>query len=813
MKRAFLIAFVAFISINAVAQTPGYLPANIYSTNYSLALDGINDFGSIANPFFTNINQRDFTIEFYMKPNATQSQYPGIWGKTGYWSEINVHLYQPGKVALMYATTVGGNQYFNSDTVSWQSEKWDHYAIVGEATNNQLRIYKNGVLDAIKPHGTPVWSIPNNDSKIGAVYQGWTAPNTQYFKGKLDDFRVSDIARYNTNFTPPKNIVADVNTRVLYNFNSINNNIVPDLSGNNNNLTLQNGASLDADVPYTINTVLPNNIPTNGLVAYYPFNGNANDVSGNGNNGVVNSATLTTDRFGLSNSAYNFDGVNDYIQTINSGPSGTGITVSFWLKSSSRIRNTNILEYGGTQWGSYFNATLNDWAGNSNCYGITFQIGGALISRGNTLGLDSNMWHHCVLILPANASSLNDVSFYINGNLLSGVCSYANYGAPAPSISSINQIRIGRGWQRDGYYKGKLDDIGIWNRVLTQSEITALYNQAPNPALPSYVPTNGLVAYYPFNGNANDVSGNGNNGIVNGATLSTNRFGNFNNAYYFDGNDKISLGRLTTIDTLNINKNISYSIWIKAEQNQSTFAKMPLITKRQAPWQTAGYTQSYFTLHAGGQDFYSRSNKYICYGFVDVHAYTTGINNGLDGGVTNDNNWHHIAATKNGFKYKIYFDGQLVDSIIDQSTLFSIDSMIVGFQGMWGFNAERWYKGHIDDIGIWNRALTQSEITALYNAPTPSISDSLWVLNNQTDTLTFPSQVKLSLKSNNITSKNISAYDIKLNYDASRLKFDSVTKINSASANGSIVVNSSTAGQVNIAWACSSSISSATLQL
>ena len=48
-----------------------------------------------------------------------------------------------------------------------------------------------------------------------------------------------------------------------------------------------------------------------GLVAHYPFNGNANDESGNGNDGTVNGATLTTDRFGNANKAYSFDGVSN----------------------------------------------------------------------------------------------------------------------------------------------------------------------------------------------------------------------------------------------------------------------------------------------------------------------------------------------------------------------------------------------------------------------------------------------------------------------------------------------------------------------
>ena len=61
---------------------------------------------------------------------------------------------------------------------------------------------------------------------------------------------------------------------------------------------------------------VPNYVPTNGLVGWWPFNGNANDESGNGNNGVVNGAALTLDRNGNVGKAYSFDGVDDYIQTL-----------------------------------------------------------------------------------------------------------------------------------------------------------------------------------------------------------------------------------------------------------------------------------------------------------------------------------------------------------------------------------------------------------------------------------------------------------------------------------------------------------------
>ena len=79
-----------------------------------------------------------------------------------------------------------------------------------------------------------------------------------------------------------------------------------------------------------ISAQVPSYVPTNGLVGYWPFNGNSNDVSGNAHNGTSNGSTLTTDRFGTSNSAYSFNGANNYISIPNtSSLSGfSDITIS-----------------------------------------------------------------------------------------------------------------------------------------------------------------------------------------------------------------------------------------------------------------------------------------------------------------------------------------------------------------------------------------------------------------------------------------------------------------------------------------------------
>ena len=84
---------------------------------------------------------------------------------------------------------------------------------------------------------------------------------------------------------------------------------------------------------------IPSYVPTNGLVAWYPFNGNANDESGSGNNGTVYGATLTTDRFGNSGKAYFFNTIPCYIDlpeiSTELGKPGNNATYSMWFKGNS----------------------------------------------------------------------------------------------------------------------------------------------------------------------------------------------------------------------------------------------------------------------------------------------------------------------------------------------------------------------------------------------------------------------------------------------------------------------------------------------
>ncbi|HZF02663.1 MAG TPA: hypothetical protein VE344_12310 [Methylomirabilota bacterium] len=95
---------------------------------------------------------------------------------------------------------------------------------------------------------------------------------------------------------------------------------------------------------------------TNGLVAYYPFTGNANDASGNGHNGTVYGATLAPDRFGQSNQAYHFDGSSRIFLGNSTLISGSALTLTAWIKPDSVSSSGMNVISSGTQ-NSYVLAT------------------------------------------------------------------------------------------------------------------------------------------------------------------------------------------------------------------------------------------------------------------------------------------------------------------------------------------------------------------------------------------------------------------------------------------------------------------------
>jgi len=216
---------------------------------------------------------------------------------------------------------------------------------------------------------------------------------------------------------------------------------------------------------------MPAYVPSNGLVGWWPFNGNANDESGNGNNGTVNGATLTSDRFGNGDKSYNFN--NSNIVT-----SCTGIqtnkprTISFWYNPSA-INNTTdswgIVGYGfNSLGGGSFDCIL--FPNSNNDIGIDISSSYAIYDNNSGYG----NWKQCIVTFDSTfGNNVLSVKVYIDGNLQLNV---NNSIGTQFQINTGSQFPLTIGGMNANYFSGKIDDIGIWNRALSQQEITNLYN-------------------------------------------------------------------------------------------------------------------------------------------------------------------------------------------------------------------------------------------------------------------------------------------------------------------------------------------------
>ncbi|MBL0267117.1 MAG: T9SS type A sorting domain-containing protein [Chitinophagaceae bacterium] len=227
--------------------------------------------------------------------------------------------------------------------------------------------------------------------------------------------------------------------------------------------SLHNSPCLSATLPLGL---------TQGLISYWPFCGNANDETGNGNDGVVNGATLIPDRFGNPNSAYSFDGLSNFITVsdpVNNSLDflGNPFSISVWIKTSQdngpliTKQNSSIANVSGD-----YNMDVADRNGR-----IAMGFGSGLgCARHSTDTVNYDNWTHLVAIYNAPTS----VDIYVNGVLSNGINSGIG-NSPGTLANSPEALLFAKGFG-NSFYNGCLDDIGIWNRVLSQQEVTQLYN-------------------------------------------------------------------------------------------------------------------------------------------------------------------------------------------------------------------------------------------------------------------------------------------------------------------------------------------------
>jgi len=196
-----------------------------------------------------------------------------------------------------------------------------------------------------------------------------------------------------------------------------------------------------------------------GLVAYHPFNGNANDESGNGHHGTIVGATLTTDRFGVPNSAFHFGGNGEHIEVPHSADLNltSGYTLAAWVN----------FEVGGIIRPRIVDKTSCIFYMDDTSAVRALNLSGSgdppLDVASGPKNLVAGQWYFV-----AGTYDLQMWRLYVNGAPVGQLVQ------TAPVQVNTDPLEIGKKPTGFDAFKGIIDDVRIYNRALSDTEIMAL---------------------------------------------------------------------------------------------------------------------------------------------------------------------------------------------------------------------------------------------------------------------------------------------------------------------------------------------------
>lgn len=514
-------------------------------------------------------------------------------------------------------------------------------------------------------------------------------------------------------------------------------------------------------------------LSTTNMIAYYKFNGNANDETNNDQGTLQNAPTSVADRFGNANSAYSFNGTNQYVTTANSYNNPTNFSFSVWFQTTT-LTGGKIIEFGNAPTGGSGNYDRQIYMANSGQLYLAVNPGGVGHVVNTSLGYNDGKWHNVI----GTISSINGMKLYVDGALIASDASatggqsftgywrmaYDNTGAWTNSPSSQ-------------YFNGSLDDVMIYHRELTSTEVSTAYNAPDGAASNSPVCIGGTLnltsvtlsgATYAWTGpssfsvSTQNTSVSGMNTAKSGTYSLTVTSGSCIYKGYALGNISNNLGP-AVFTSLPSGTYSHYALDGNANDdnhyNQGAFLGTPSTTTDRFGVSNAvsifdGSTQYMetsvpyvnpvdFTISCWFKTTTTSGGKLLGFaaaqtgigGSYDRHiymnnagqlyfgVYASGIKilKTATGMVYNDNVWHNVVGTLSstaGVGLSLYVDGVLIGN---DPTTTSADPFTGYWRAGYGDLSGSWpsqptslfFNGTLDDIYIYTRALTGAEVTTL----------------------------------------------------------------------------------------------------
>ncbi len=621
-----------------------------------LMFDGTGDYVQVADN-----NLLDITSELSMSAWINVSKFDGTNGNgimskhssaadTGYAFAISAtnKLYiqfGDGGGSWPYATAISTGQSLTTST-------WYHVAVTRSGT--LVKFYINGKLDSQVTVGAN--DIATNAINLWVGRDVNTGNDTGAFIGVIDEPKIYNYAR------SAQQIQTD--------FTSASSN------GNGAGATL--GASTKDQF-------------SDGLRAYWKFNENAAgngaiDYSGYGHTGVATGTTATTGRFGNGRS---FNGTADDVIVPDADDlDGTNHTISMWCFLANSTASRCVITKHNTATKSGFAFFFND-ADDKFYYQAGDGVTWATYSAASPAIVvpAAGAWYHVVGV---HDSSVHNI--YVNGAV-----SGTDTGGTV--VGSNRDVYFGRNADSPtSYSPGVLDEVRIFNRTLSATDISDLYRSGP-PA-----------AYYKFDDKSqttSDISGNGNSATL-GATSASSTDdptfipGKSGAGLKFDGTDDIVLiSDNTTLD--NITGDMTLGFWVKPESTHVVNAAM--ISK-----------YSSLTGSFGVEASTANTNLYHFFWGDGVTYKCAGTNITLTPNV-----WQYISFSKSGAVVTYYINGvaQSTTCTGDSATILANNDAL--YLGRWSGSGGRFWNGQMDDVKIYNYARTTKQVVEDMNGGHPNV--------------------------------------------------------------------------------------------